>query len=141
MIQILIIIGSAIYVLLGLLHGFYTLQDTLRPRYLVPRDAELLAAMRDASARLNAEINLWRAWLGFNFSHSLGLLMFGGAFLYIGFFHFSWFAESTLLQFFVVLVSATYVILSLKFWFSRPAIFTGAATVCFVLAAILSHLR
>lgn len=141
MIQIFIIIGSAIYILLGLLHGFYTFLDVRRPRYLVPRDVGVLAAMRESSARLSAEINLWQAWLGFNFSHSLGLLMFGGVFLYIGVFYPVWFADSTVLQLCAVVISSAYVILSVKFWFSRPAIFTGAATVCFVLAAILSHLR
>ena len=141
MFQIFVIIGSVIYVLLGLLHGFYTLQDVRRPRYLAPRNTELLNAMRESAVILDAEINLWRAWLGFNFSHSLGLLMFGGAFLYIGVFHPLFFAKSSLLQLCAILASATYVFLSLKFWFSKPAIFTGVATVCFILAAALSYLQ
>ena len=141
MFQLFVILGSGIYVLLGLLHGFYTLQDVRRPRYLVPRDAEVLSAMRETSVVLNAEINLWRAWLGFNFSHSLGLLVFGGAVLCSGVFYSSWFENSKLLQICAILVSAAYVFLSLKFLFSKPAVFTGAATICFVLAAIIPYLR
>ena len=93
----------------------------------------------DRSIALHPKINLWQAWLGFNLSHSLGLLMFGGAFLYVGIRHSSLFSQSVLLQGCAILISAAYLVMSLQFWYSRPAIAWGIAMACFVLAAALSH--
>ena len=36
--------------------------------------------MQQSAIALNPSINLWRAWMGFNLTHSLGAVMFGGAF-------------------------------------------------------------
>jgi hypothetical protein len=139
-VQLLIIIGSGIFVLLGIIHGFLTFQDLSNPRNFTPRDAELRAAMQQASVALHPKINLWKAWLGFHFSHSLGLAMFGGAFLYVGIFHSILFSQSQLLQGCSILVSAAYLVMSLKFWFSKPAIYTGISMGCFILATVLSYL-
>ena len=139
MVQLFIIAGASIFELLGLIHAFYTFQDLSLPRNFTPRDAELRAAMQQATVALHPKINLWRAWLGFHFSHSLGLFMFGGAFLYIGIFHSFLFSESMLLQACSILIPATYLVLSLKFWFSKPAIYTGISMSCFILAAVLSY--
>lgn len=139
MVQIFVIAGAGIFFLLGVIHGIYTLQDLGEPRNFTPRDAGLLEAMQQSAVALDPKINLWKAWLGFHFSHSLGLVMFGGAFLYIGIFHSILFSQSPLLQGCSILVSAVYLVLSLKFWFSKPAIGSGIATVCFILAAALSY--
>ena len=139
MVQLFIIVGSGIFVLLGVIHTAYTLQDLGNPRRFAPPDAELLAAMQQATVGLNPKINLWQAWLGFNFSHSLGLLTFGGAFLYTGIFYPSVFSESKILQICSVSIPAIYVILSLKFWFVNPAVLTGIATASFILAIVFSY--
>ena len=139
MIRALLIVGSSISVLLGAIHGVLTLTDLGHPRSFTPVDATLRLAMQQSSIALHPRINLWQAWLGFNLSHSLGLLMFGGAFLYIGIRHSSLFAQSVPLQGCAILISAAYLVMSLQFWYSRPAIGWGIATACFVLAAGLSH--
>jgi len=86
-IQLLLIVGSSIFVLLGAAHGVLTLQDFGNPRNFTPRDAKIRTATQQSTIAFHPKINLWRAWLGFNLSHSLGLIMFGGAFLYVGIFH------------------------------------------------------
>ena len=139
MVQLLIIVGSSIFVLLGIIHAVLTFQDIGNPRNFTPPDAELRAAMQQSAIAFHPKVNLWQAWLGFNFSHSLGLVMFGGAFLYVGIFHPLLFSQSRLLQGCSILVSAVYLVLSLKFWFSKPAIGIGISLVCFILAAVLSY--
>ena len=139
MVQILVIVGSIIFLLLGVAHTVLTLQDLDEPRNFTPRDANLRAAMQQSAVALHPKLNLWRAWLGFHFSHSLGLGVFGGAFLYVGIFYSSLFSQSVFLQSCSVLVPAIYLVLSLKFWFSKPAIYTGISLTCFVLAAALSY--
>ena len=139
MIQLFVIAGAGIFWLLGVIHAIYTFQDLSRPRWFTPRDAELRAAMQQSAVALHPKINLWKAWLGFHFSHSLGLVIFGGAFLYVGIFHPELFSQSPIMQCCSVLVSAIYLILSLKFWFSKPAIYTGISMGCFILATVLSY--
>jgi hypothetical protein len=138
-VQFLLIVGSSIFVLLGAAHGVLTLKDLGNPRNFTPRDPKLRTAMEHSTIALHPKINLWRAWLGFNLSHSLGLVMFGGAFLYISIFHSSLFSQSSLLQGCSILVSAAYLIMSLKFWFSNPAIGSGISMGCFILAAAFSY--
>lgn len=138
-VQILIIVGSSIFLLLGAVHTVLTLQDLGKPRNFTPRDANLRAAMQQSAVALHPKINLWKAWLGFHFSHSLGLAVFGGVFLYVGIFYPVLFSQSPLLQGCSVLVSAVYVVLSVKFWFSKPAIYTGISMLCFIMASLLSY--
>ena len=135
MIQLLLIVGSSIFVLLGAAHGVLTLKDLGNPRNFTPRDAKL----RTAIIAFHPKVNLWQAWLGFNLSHSLGLVMFGGAFLYVGIFHPLLFSQSPLLQGCSILIPAAYLVMSLKFWFSKPAIGSGISMGCFILAAALSY--
>ena len=139
MFRLFVIAGAGIFTLLGAIHAIYTFQDLSRPRWFTPPDAELQRAMQQSAVALHPKINLWRAWLGFNFSHSLGLVVFGGAFLYVSVFHPALFSQSPLVQGCSILVSAIYLILSLKFWFHKPAIYAGIAMGCFVLATALSY--
>jgi len=139
MVQILVVFGSSIFLLLGVVHTVLTFQDLGKPRNFTPRDANLRAAMEQSAVALHPKLNLWKAWLGFHFSHSLGLAMFGSVFLYIGIFYPVLFSQSPLLQGCSVLISAAYVVLSVKFWFSKPAIYTGISVSCFILASLLSY--
>lgn len=140
MVQLFVIIGASIFVLLGSIHAVYTFQDLDNPRNFTPRDENLWDAMQKSTVALHPKINLWKAWIGFNFSHSLGLLMFGGAFLYIGIFHLSLFEQLILLKLCSILIPAVYLILSISFWFPTPSFFAGISMCCFLLAAALSFI-
>jgi len=75
---LLYVAGGAVFCVLGALHAVYMLMDLRRPRRLVPGDPALLAAMSDSRVRLAGDAtDMWRAWVGFNLSHSLGALLFG----------------------------------------------------------------
>src|SRR5580698_6299390 len=81
----LLIAGGAIVSLMGLLHALYTCADIARPRYLVPSDPALREAMMRGGLRLSRDATtMWKAWVGFNFSHSLGVVMLGAACLFLG---------------------------------------------------------
>jgi hypothetical protein len=136
--QALVVAGASIFLLLGVAHGVLTLRDLGKPRALTPRDPELRKAMQQSSLALDRTINLWKAWMGFNLSHSLGLMLFGAGFLYVGLREPGAFAASPLLQGCAVAVSAIYLVLSLLFWFSKPAVGTGLGLACFVLATLLA---
>ncbi len=139
MVQLLVAIAGSIFLLLGVGHGLLTLRDLKDPRAFTPRDPELRKAMQQSSIAFHRTINLWKAWMGFNLSHSLGLVLFGAGFLYVGLVAPAAFVESALLQGCAVGVSAIYLALSLLFWFSKPAIGSGIALGCFVLAVLLAY--
>ena len=63
---------AAIILVLGTLHLLYT----FRGSKLDPREAGTRQAMERSSLRITRETSVWRAWIGFNASHSFGLLLF-----------------------------------------------------------------
>lgn len=69
----LVAASAAVIFALGTLHLVYTFHG---PK-LRPRDAALPAQMAHSALVLTRQTNVWKAWIGFNASHSLGALLFG----------------------------------------------------------------
>ena len=139
MVQLLIVIAAIPFLLFGAGHGALTLRDVKHPRAFTPTDPALREAMQQSTLRFHRGWNLWKAWLGFNLTHSLGLIVFGGAFLHVGIFEPQLFASSVLMQAVAVAVSAAYLLVSLQFFFSRPIIGSAIGLACFLAAAALAH--
>jgi hypothetical protein len=132
--QSLVITGAMIFLFLGIFHGLLTLQDLRNPRTFTPLDPNLRKAMQESHMAIDPHANLWKAWLGFNFSHSLGLSTFGGILLAIGISYFGIFAKMFLVQGCILLIASIYLLLSLLFWFSKPSIGAGLALTCLAIA-------
>jgi hypothetical protein len=65
---------SALVILtLGVLHLVYTFSG---PK-LTPRDPALQARMSEVPLVITRQTTMWRAWVGFNASHSMGAILFG----------------------------------------------------------------
>ena len=71
-----IAVSAAIVFALGLLHLVFT----FRGSKLLPRDRELRAQMEHSTLVLTRETSVWKAWIGFNASHSLGAILFGAVY-------------------------------------------------------------
>jgi hypothetical protein len=69
----LVAASAAVIFALGTLHLAYMFHGTK----LRPRDAALPAQMTHSALVLTRQTNVWKAWIGFNASHSLGALLFG----------------------------------------------------------------
>jgi hypothetical protein len=134
------IAGTVPLIVAGALHVALTLIDTLRPRYFTPKDAALKPALEATPIRFGgrAAPSMWRAWLGFNVSHGLGVLTVGLLFLLVATHDFGLVERIDALRPLAIAFCATYLVLSLRFWFWGPALITGAATTCFTVAAVLS---
>ena len=135
-IAILLILGGTVFVALGGLHANYTLLDLRDPRRLVPVDPSVARAMANSALRLSSGgTDMWRAWIGFNFSHSLGVLLFGALAVWAGF------RIKTLpvgIMPALILIGCVYLVLALLYWFRSPAIGIAIGTGCFAVAWILS---
>ena len=136
MIATLLILGGAVFGVLGALHAVYTLLDLGDPRRLVPDDPSVARAMANSALRLSGgRTDMWRAWVGFNFSHSLGVLMVAGLALWAGF------RIKTLPCGIIpalTLIGCVYLVLALLYWFRAPAIGVAIGTGCFAAAWVLS---
>ena len=71
--SLLIAASAAIPLVLGALHLFYT----YRGRMLFPRDEALVEDMKRTALVITRETTAWRAWIGFNTTHSMSLILFG----------------------------------------------------------------
>ena len=78
---------------------------------------------------------MWQAWVGFNFSHSLGLLLFAALAIGAG-------ARIETIPSGImpalILIGCVYLVLALLYWFRTPAIGVAIGTGCFFAAWVLS---
>ena len=137
MIATLLILGGTVFGVLGALHAVYTLLDLHNPRRLVPVDPSVAHAMANSALRLSGgRTDMWRAWIGFNFSHSLGVLLVAVLALWVGF-------RTKMLPVGIImpaltLIGCVYEVLVLLYWFRIPAIGVAVGTGCFAAAWVLS---
>ena len=130
---LLVAASAAIVLLLGTLHLVYT----FRGPKLLPRDRELRARMEQVSPVITREITMWKCWIGFNASHSLGLMLFGAVYSYLAL------ARGEVLFGSVFLLAAGlslllgYVVLARKYFFSIPLAGSALATLLYGLALVL----
>lgn len=133
MTAVLLILGGAIFGMLGGLHAIYTLLDIRNPRRLVPVDPSVAQAMANSAVRISrGGTGMWRAWIGFNFSLSLGVLLVGALGMCAG-------CRMKVLPVSIImprltLLGCVYEVLALLYWFWIPAVGVAVGTVCFAVA-------
>jgi hypothetical protein len=80
---------------------------------------------------------MWRAWVGFNASHSFGAILFGAVYGYLAVVHSAFLFQSPFLLLLGLLLLAGYVVLGKLYWFSVPFRGIVLATVLYVAALIV----
>jgi hypothetical protein len=124
----LIAASAAILFLLGSAHLLYTYWG---PK-LLPRDVGLIEAMQRTQLRLTAETTVWRAWIGFNASHSLCAILFGLIYGYLALAQPELLFRSLYLQAVGLGLLLAFVVLAKLYWFSIPFMGVGLALACYV---------
>ena len=112
--SILIAASAAIIFLLGLVHLIYTFHGSK----LDPRDTELKAKLMTVSPVISRETTMWRAWIGFNASHSYGAILFGAVYGYLAILHSAFLFQSWFLLAVGLLLLVGYAVLGKLYWFS-----------------------
>src|SRR6202161_3733393 len=77
------VLSASIILMLGVVHLVYTFWGP----NLTPRDPALQISMSQISPIITKETTMWRAWVGFNASHSMGLILFALVFGYLALAH------------------------------------------------------
>jgi hypothetical protein len=128
----LFVAGGVPFVVLGLAHAGATPLRVGEPKGLAPSDAAVSRAMAEAPLRLTRRTDVWRAWVGFNFSHSLGAVFFGLAASLVGSSDASFAACGALFGPLAVVVSSGYLVLACKYWFRTPIVGCGVSVALFL---------
>ncbi len=134
---LLLAFGGSIFVLFGTLHGVFTLGDIRTPRRFAPEDPSVIAAMSGTGMRLaRGGTTMWRAWIGFNLSHSVGAILFGAMDMALGW-RLEAFSPPPALLLIPVLVGLIYLGIGLRYWFRVPTTGIAVATGSFAAAWLL----
>jgi hypothetical protein len=113
---ILVALSASVILLLGVLHLLYTFPG---PK-LRPRDAALQSAMQAVSPVISTETTMWKAWVGFNASHSLGAILFGLVYGYLAAMQPELLFGSAYLLLVGLAMLVGFFLLGRRYWFSIP---------------------
>ncbi len=130
---VLIACSALVLLVLGLAH----LLLTFRGSKLHPRDHALLISMQEKSPNITRQTTMWRAWIGFNASHSYGAILFGLTWPYLALLQpqllfASWYLLSLGLVFLLA-----WLLLARRYWFVTPLLGTLLATALYATGLVL----
>jgi hypothetical protein len=129
--SILIAASAATILLLGLAHLLFTFRG---PAFM-PRDRALAARMEEVAPVISVDTTMWKAWIGFNASHSFGAILFGAVYGYLALLHPAFLAASGFLLALGLLLLGGYLGLARRYWFRTP--FRGILLALVLYAAAL----
>ena len=128
----LVTASAVIVLLLGLAHLLYTFHG---PR-LWPRGGELKARMQEVSPVITRQTTMWKAWIGFNASHSHGLILFGATYGYLALGHGAFLFQSVFLLSLGLIGLCGYVFLAQRYFFRFPLRAVIVATLLYGIALV-----
>ncbi len=131
---ILMLTSAAIMFFLGSVHLLFTFSGDR----LTPRDPARQGLMQAGSPRLTRRTTMWKAWVGFNASHSLGAMLFGAFYAGLAVQHPALLMQSVFFGLLGLITLASYLALAVKYWFIRPLQGIALALVCYLAAFAVS---
>ena len=133
--RILMVFSASIILTLGVLH----LVSTFWGPSLTPRDPALQISMSQTSPIMTNETTMWRCWVGFNASHSMGLILFGLVFGYLALAHGQLLFRSPFLLVVGLAMLGGFVVLCKVYFFSWPLTGISISLACYVASIALSR--
>ena len=132
--RVLMVLSASIVLTLGVVHLVYTFWG---PK-LTPRDPALRISMSQTSPVITKETTMWRCWVGFNASHSMGLILFGLVFGFLALVHGKLLFQSPFLLVVGLAILCGFVVLGRIYFFSVPLIGISFSLTCYVASIALS---
>jgi hypothetical protein len=133
--RILMVFSASIVLTLGVLHLVYTFWGPS----LTPRDPALQISMSQIAPVITKETTMWRCWVGFNASHSLGLILFGLVFGYLALAHGQLLFRSPFLLVVGLAMLGGFVVLCKVYFFSVPLTGVSISLACYVASIAVSR--
>ena len=122
------VLSASIILTLGVLHLVYTFWGAK----LTPRDPALQVSMRQISPVITKETTMWRAWVGFNASHSMGAILFGLIYGFLAIAHSPLLFQSPFLIVVGLAMLGGLFALGKVYWFSVPFTGISISLACYV---------
>jgi hypothetical protein len=133
--KILMVLSAGICLMLGVFHLVYTFRGPL----LTPRDPALQISMSEIAPVITNETTMWRCWVGFNASHSMGLILFGLVFGFLALAHSELLFHSPFLLVIGLAMLGGFVALCKLYFFSAPLRSISISLACYVASIVLSR--
>jgi hypothetical protein len=133
--RLLMVLSASILLTLGTMHLAYTFWGTS----LAPRDPALQVSMSRISPVLTKETTMWRCWMGFNASHSMGLILFGLIYGYLALAHDQLLFRSPFLLLVGLVMLACLIVVCRLYFFRAPLIGVSISSVFYVVSIALSR--
>jgi hypothetical protein len=133
--RILMLLSASIISTLGVFHLIYTFGGP----NLTPRDPALQVSMSQISPVITKETTMWRCWVGFNASHSMGLILFGLVFGFLALAHNQVLFRSPFLLVVGLALLGGFVVLSKVYFFRAPLIGVSISLACYIASITLSR--
>jgi hypothetical protein len=112
----LMVASAAVMLFLGSVHLLYTFRGTK----LHPRDPALRERMEAVSPGITRQTTMWKAWVGFNASHSASAMLFGLVYGHLAIVQAPMLFASAFLLGVGGVFLVGFVVLGKKYWFSIP---------------------
>jgi hypothetical protein len=87
---------------------------------------------------ITKQTTVWRAWIGFNASHSIGAMLFGLLYGYLALAQGEFLFQSSFLQAVGLATLVAYVALAKLYWFITPFLGTSIALACFLAGVLMA---
>jgi len=126
--SLLMAISAAIILMLGTVHLVLTFHGSK----LQPREPSLQVEMKRITPNISRETTMWKAWIGFNVSHSLCAILFGLLYGYFAIAHSDFLFQSGFLLAVGFCLLASLVVLGKVYWFSIPFRGISLSFACYV---------
>lgn len=133
--KILMVLSAGIILTLGIIHLVFTFWS---PK-LMPRDPALQVSMSQISPVITKETTIWRSWIGFNASHSMGLILFGLLFGFLAWAHGELLFQSPFLLVVGLAMLGGLVVLCKLYFFTVPLTGVSIALACYLGSVALSR--
>jgi hypothetical protein len=131
---LLMSLSAAIVLMLGVLHLVYTFSG----RMFTPRDPALQVSMQQTSPVITRRTTMWRAWIGFNFSHSMGAILFGLIYGFLAIVHSELLFGSPFLLIVGLVMLGGLAVLGKLYWFRIPLAWISISLVCYLVSIAVS---
>ena len=130
------VLSASIIFTLGVSHLVYTFRGPL----LTPRDPALQIRMSQIAPVITNETTMWRCWVGFNATHSMGMILFGLFFGFLASAHAQVLFQSPFLLFVGLAMLGGLVVLCKVYFFSAPLIDVSISLACYIASIALSRI-
>ncbi len=118
----LIVAGALLFLILGMLHFRMTVADLKAPKKFAPAKPGLLDELKNTRMAFRKDLkSFWKSYIGFHFSHSVGIMFYALTVIYCALVRPDILAD-VYARVGIVVFGASYALMARAFWFIIPLI-------------------